>query len=63
MYRRSPAATREEMRMKKPRKLAAVLLVATAMTLSVATPAHADIGDAVDDWTWYLCYYYFEACE
>lgn len=48
--------------MNKPRKLAAVLLVATAMTLSVATTAHAaDIGDAIDDWTWYLCYY-FEVC-
>ncbi len=55
-------ATREEMRTKKSRKLVAVLLVAMAMTLSVATTAHADIGDAVDDWTWYLCYY-FEACE
>ena len=47
--------------MKKSRKLVMVLLVAMVMTLSVATTAHADVGDAVDDWTAYLCYY-FEAC-
>ena len=57
----SDLATREEMRMKKSRKLVMVLLVAMVMTLSVATTAHADVGDAVDDWTAYLCYY-FEAC-
>ena len=54
-------ATREEMRMKKSRKLVTVLLVAMLMTLSVATTAQADVGDAVDDWTAYLCSY-FEAC-
>jgi hypothetical protein len=54
-------AAGEEMRMKKSRKLVMVLLVAMIMTLSVAATAHADVGDAVDDWTAYLCYY-FEAC-
>jgi hypothetical protein len=54
-------AAGEEMRMKKSRKLVTVLLVAMVLTLSVATTAHADVGDAVDDWTAYLCYY-FEAC-
>ena len=49
------------MRMKKSRKLVAVLLVAMAMTLSVATTAHADEGDAVDYWISYICYY-FESC-
>ena len=49
------------MRTKKSRKLVMVLVVAMLMTLSVATTAHADVGDAVDDWTAYLCYY-FEAC-
>jgi hypothetical protein len=47
--------------MKKSHKLVAVLLVAMAMTLSVATTAHADEGDAVDYWISYLCYY-FESC-
>jgi hypothetical protein len=47
--------------MKKSRKLVAVLLVAMAMTLSVASTAHADEGDAVDYWISYLCYY-FESC-
>jgi len=60
VYRRSLAAG-EEMRMRKSRKLVMVLLVAMVMTLSIATTAHADVGDAVDDWTAYLCYY-FEAC-
>jgi hypothetical protein len=60
VYLRSSGG-REEMRMKKSRKLVMVLLVAMVMTLSVATTAHADVGDAVDDWTAYLCYY-FEAC-
>jgi ABC-type glycerol-3-phosphate transport system substrate-binding protein len=47
--------------MKKSRKLVAVLLVALAMTLSVATTAHADDGDAVEYWVSYICYY-FESC-
>jgi hypothetical protein len=51
-------AAGEEMRMRKSRKLVTVLFVAMLMTLSVATTAHADVGDAVDDWTAYLCYYF-----
>jgi hypothetical protein len=47
--------------MKKSRKLVAVLLVALAMTLSVATTAHADDGDAVEYWVSYICYY-LESC-
>ena len=47
--------------MKKSRKLVAVLLVAMAMTLLVATTAHADEGDAVDYWISYICYY-FDSC-
>jgi len=42
--------------MKKSRKLVAMLLVVTALTLSAATPAHADAGDAVAEWTSYICY-------
>ena len=43
--------------MKILRKLVAMLLVAMALTLSAATPAHADAGDAVEDWASYACYY------
>jgi hypothetical protein len=42
--------------MKILRKLVAMLLVATAMTLSVAATAQADAGDAAKDWTSYVCY-------
>ena len=49
--------TREERRMKKTRKLVAILLVAMAMTLSATATAHADAGDAAEDWTSYICYY------
>ena len=45
-----------EERMKKLRKLVVMLLVVVAMTLSVATTAHADAGDAVEKWTSYICY-------
>jgi Skp family chaperone for outer membrane proteins len=47
---------RAERRMKKTRKLVAIVLVAMAMTLSAATTAHADTGDAVEDWAKYVCY-------
>jgi type IV secretory pathway VirB2 component (pilin) len=43
------------------RKLVAMLLVAMAMTLSVATAAQADAGDAAKDWTAYVCDQ-FELC-
>jgi type IV secretory pathway VirB2 component (pilin) len=42
--------------MKILRKLLAMLLVAMALTLSVATTAQADGGDAAKDWTSYVCY-------
>ena len=49
---------RAEGMMKKSRsKLVAIILVAMAMTLSAATTAHADAGDAVEYWTSYVCYY------
>ena len=41
--------------MKTSRKLVAILLVAMTMTLSAATTAHADTGDAVENWVKYVC--------
>jgi hypothetical protein len=45
--------------MNEPRKLVVVvmLLVMTALTLSVATPAYGSAADAVDQWASYVCYY------
>jgi hypothetical protein len=44
--------------MKEPRKLAVVmLLVMTALTLLVATPAYGDAAHAVEEWASYVCYY------
>jgi type IV secretory pathway VirB2 component (pilin) len=48
--------------MKMLRKLVAMLLVAMAMTLSVATTAQADAGDAAKDWSSYVCEQ-LELCE
>ncbi len=41
--------------MKKSRKRAAILSVAIIMSLSVASPAHADTRDAAEGWAAYLC--------
>jgi hypothetical protein len=49
---------REKRRMKKSRRLVALLLVAMVMTLSVSTVAHADAGDAAEDWASHVCYYF-----
>ncbi len=44
--------------MNEPHKQAVVmLLVMTALTLSVATPAYAHAADAVEEWASYVCYY------
>ena len=50
---------KRERRMNEPRKLAVVVmvLVMTALTLSVATPAYGDAADAVEEWASYVCYY------
>jgi hypothetical protein len=53
--------TREDRRMKKPHKLVAILLVAVVATLLVATMAHADAGDAAEEWSVWLCDY-LEVC-
>ena len=49
--------TREDRRMKESHKLVAVLLVAVVTTLLVATTAHADAGDAAEEWSWWVCGY------
>ncbi len=53
------ALGKRERRMNEPRKLAVVvmLLVMTALTLSVASPAYAHAADAVEEWATYVCYY------
>jgi hypothetical protein len=52
------ALGKRERRMNEPRKLALVmLLVMTALTLSVATPAYGDAAHAVEQWASYVCYY------
>jgi hypothetical protein len=48
--------------MKKSHKLVAILLVAVVMTLLVATTAHADAGDAAEEWSVWVCDY-FGVCE
>ena len=54
------ALGKTERRMNEPRKLAVVvmLLVMTALTLSVAAPAYGDAADAVEEWASYVCYYF-----
>ena len=49
--------TREDRRMKKSHKLVAILLVAVVTTLLVATTAHADAGDAAEEWSVWVCGY------
>ena len=51
---------KRERRMKEPRKLAVVvmLLVMTALTLSVASPAYAHAAHAAEEWATYVCYYF-----
>ena len=43
--------------MKKSYKLVAILLVAVVATLLVATTAHADGGDAAEEWSEWVCDY------
>jgi hypothetical protein len=43
--------------MKKSRKLIVGALVVMGLTLAVATTAHADAGDAAEDWATYVCHY------
>jgi hypothetical protein len=49
--------TREDKRMKKPHKLVAILLVAVFTTLLVAPTAHADAGEAAEEWSVWVCDY------
>ncbi len=49
--------TRADRRMKISHKLVAILLVAVVTTLLVATTAHADAGDAAEEWSVWFCYY------
>lgn len=46
---------REAKQMKKSRKLVVMVLAAMTLTLSVATPAHADTKKAAEDWASYIC--------
>ncbi len=46
-------------RVKKARKLIAVMLVAIAMSVSVATPAHASGEDAATDAVCDIAYYLY----
>jgi hypothetical protein len=45
------------MRMKRSHKLVAVLLVVVLTTLLAATTAHADAGDAAEEWSALVCEY------
>jgi type IV secretory pathway VirB2 component (pilin) len=47
--------------MNESRKLVAVMFVAMAMTLLAGTTAHADAGDAAEEWSEWVCEY-FEFC-
>ena len=50
---------KRERRMKEPHKHAVVmLLVMTALTLSVASPAYAHAAHAAEEWATYVCYYF-----
>jgi hypothetical protein len=49
--------TREDRSMKKSHKLVAILLVVVVTTLLVATTAHADAGDAAEEWSVWVCGY------
>ena len=44
--------------MKKTHKLVAILLVAVVTMLLVATTAHADAGDAAEEWSVWVCEYF-----
>jgi hypothetical protein len=44
--------------MKKSHKLIAILLVAVFTTLFAATTAHADAGDAAEEWAAWVCVYF-----
>ena len=43
--------------MKISYKLAAILLIAVVTTLLVVTTAHADAGDAAEEWSVWVCDY------
>jgi hypothetical protein len=56
------------MRLKTAQKLAAILLMAVAISVSAATPAYADGTDAATDFACYTAYYfnssyYADYCE
>ena len=44
--------------MKKAHKPVAILLVAVITTMLAATTAHADAGDAAEEWGAWVCVYF-----